>query len=173
MSQHLVALEQERWRPLRAKLSPVFTSGKLKEMFSLISECSEHLERYVEKLASRKEPVECRDLTAKYTTDVIGSCAFGIDTNSLSDEGCEFLRMGREAFSPKWYNSIRVRIKESAPRLFDILGYILPQTKVTKFFIRILTENIDYRERNDIVRHDFVDTLRELKRHPDEINIGK
>lgn len=142
-------------------------------MFPLILECSEHLERYVEKIASSNEPVECRELTAKYTTDVIGSCAFGIDTNSLSNESSEFLRMGREAFDPKWYNLIRLTIKQFAPWLFDILGYILPQTKVTKFFTRIVMENINYRERNNVVRHDFIDTLRELKRHPDKIDIGK
>ncbi|XP_014471362.1 PREDICTED: probable cytochrome P450 6a20 isoform X2 [Dinoponera quadriceps] len=171
LSQHLVALEQKRWRPLRSKLRPVFTSGKLKEMFPQILECSEHLERYMEKLVSRKEPIECYELMAKYTTDVIASCAFGIDTNSLSDIECEFLKMGREAFHPKWYNLIRLRIKQSAPWFFDILGRILPQTKVTKFFTRILMDNIDYREKNNVVRHDFVDALRELKKYPDKIDI--
>ncbi|XP_032681458.1 cytochrome P450 6A1-like [Odontomachus brunneus] len=171
LSQHLFSLEAKRWRPLRTKLSPVFTSGKLKEMFPLILECSEHLERYVEKLASRNEHIECRELTAKYTTDVIGSCAFGIETNSLSDVDSEFRIMGREVFARKWYNLIRFRIREAAPWLYVILGYILPLTRVTKFFTRILMENIDYREKNNIVRHDFVDTLRELKRHPDKIDI--
>ncbi|XP_032669229.1 cytochrome P450 6A1-like [Odontomachus brunneus] len=171
LSQHLVALEAKRWRPLRTKLSPVFTSGKLKEMFPLILECSEHLEQYVEKLASRNEHIECRELTAKYTTDVIGSCAFGIETNSLSDIDSEFRTMGREVFARKWYNVIRFRIREAAPWLYVILGYILPRTRVTKFFTRILMENIDYREKNNIVRHDFVDTLRELKRYPDKIDI--
>ncbi|EFN88978.1 Cytochrome P450 6A1 [Harpegnathos saltator] len=171
LSQHLVALEEKRWRPLRTKLSPVFTSGKLREMFLLILKCSEHLERYVEKLVSRSEIIECCALTAKYTTDVISSCAFGIDTNSLSDVESEFLKMGREVFDPKWYNLIRLKIKQNAPQLFDILGYVLPQTKVTKFFTRIIMENIEYRERNNIIRHDFVDVLRELKRHPDKIDI--
>lgn len=173
LSQHLVALEPKRWRPLRTKLSPVFTSGKLKEMFPLILKSSEHLEEYVGKLASENEPVECRELTAKYTTDVIGSCAFGIDTNSLSDVDSEFRRMGREVFTPEWYNLMRVRIRQAVPWLYDTIGHILPQTKVTKFFTRILMENIDYREKNNIVRHDFVDTLRELKRHPDKIDIGE
>lgn len=127
----------------------------------------------MEQLASRNEPVECRDLTAKYTTDVIGSCAFGIEMNSLSDVDSEFRRMGKEVFAPNWYNVMRIRIRQAAPWLYDILGYILPHTKVSKFFTRILMENIDYRERNDIVRNDFVDTLRELKRHPDKIDIGK
>lgn len=154
-------------------LSPVFTSGKLKEMFPLILECSNHLERYVEVLVSKNKFVECRELTAKYTTDVIGSCAFGIDTNSLSDEDSKFRKMGREIFAPSWQNMIRMRLRQSVPWFYDILGYILPETRTTKFFTRIVMENIDYREKNNIVRHDVIETLREIKRHPEKLNIGK
>ncbi|EFN81691.1 Probable cytochrome P450 6a14 [Harpegnathos saltator] len=171
LSQHLFLLEPKRWRPLRIRLSPVFTSGKLKDMFPLILECSSHLERYVETLANKNESVECRELTAKYTTDVIGSCAFGIDTNSLSEEDSEFRKMGREIFAPSWHNMIRMRMRQSLPWLYDKLGYILPQTRTTKFFTRIIVENIDYREKNNIVRHDVVDMLREIKKHPEKLNI--
>lgn len=142
-------------------------------MFPLILECSNHLEQYIETLASKDEPIECRELTAKYTTDVIGNCAFGIDTNSLADEDSEFRKMGREIFAPSWNNFIRMRLRQSVPWFYDMLGYILPQNQVTKFFTRIVMENIDYREKNNIVRHDIVDTLREIKKHPEKIDIGK
>lgn len=156
------------------KLSPVFTSGKLKEMVSLISECANKLDGYIEKLASRKESIECRELTAKYTTDVIGTCAFGIEMNALSDEDSEFRKMGREIFTPRWYKSLKNIIREAMPWLYNILGYILPQTKVTKFFIRLTMDNINYREKNNIFRQDFIDTLRELKKHPETVgNFGK
>jgi len=156
------------------RLTPIFTSGKLKEMFSLISECANHLEQCVEKLADRNEAVECRELMAKYTTDVIGACAFGIEINALSDEDSEFRKMGRNIFAPTWYNIIRFRIVQFLPRFLAIVFYLLPYTKDTKFFMRLLAETIDYRERNNIVRHDFVDILRELKKHPDKVaNISK
>ncbi|XP_050445489.1 cytochrome P450 6a2-like [Cataglyphis hispanica] len=170
LSQHLFALEPKRWRPLRTRLSPVFTSGKLKEMFSLISQCSDRLEQYIETLATKNEPVECRELTAKYTTDVIGTCAFGIEMNALSDEDSEFRIMGRMVFMPTWENILRARLKQFLPWLCDILSYIIPHTKVNKFFIRIVTETMAYRDENNIVRHDFIDTLRELKKHPDKVN---
>nr|AIC33176.1 CYP6A1 [Solenopsis invicta]QRY28578.1 cytochrome P450 CYP6AS160 [Solenopsis invicta] len=170
LSQHLFSLEPKRWRPLRIRLSPVFTSGKLKEMFSLISKCADHLVVYMEKVADKGEPVECRELSAKYTTDVIGNCAFGIDMNALSDEDSEFRKMGRKAFTLNWAAMLRIRVRQISPRLYGMLGYFLPQTDVTKFFTRVITETMDYREANNIVRNDFVDMLRELKKHPDKMS---
>jgi cytochrome P450 family 6 len=143
-------------------------------MFSLISKCADHLEHYVEKLADRNEAVECRELTAKYTTDVIGTCAFGIEMNALSDEDSEFRKMGRSIFAPTWCNLIRATIRRSMPWLYRIFNFLIPQTETTKFFMRILAENIAYREKNNIVRHDFVDVLKEMKKHPDKMpNISK
>ncbi|XP_011704424.1 PREDICTED: probable cytochrome P450 6a14 [Wasmannia auropunctata] len=169
LSLHLFSLESKRWRPLRMRLSPVFTSGKLREMLSLISECADHLVQYMEKVVSKDDLIECRELTAKYTTDVIGSCAFGIDMNALSNEDSEFRKIGRKIFNPSWTHMLRIRIREVFPWFYNMLGYILPQTEFTKFFVRVITENIDYREANNITRNDFVDTLRELKKHPDKL----
>jgi len=47
-----------------------------------------------------------------------------------------------------------------------LLGYVLPQTEVIKFFTRVIVENMDYREKNNIIRNDFIDILRELKNYP-------
>jgi len=153
------------------KLSPAFTSGKLKEMFALMSECADHLIQYMDKITNTGNPVESRELTAKYTTDVIGNCVFGIEMNALSDENSEFRKMGREAFNPSWINMLRIRARQIFPWFYNILfGYLLPQTNVTKFFTRVIVENIDYRETNNIVRNDFIDILRELKNHPDKLD---
>jgi len=120
----------------------------------------------MEEIASKNEPVECRELMAKYTTDVIGSCAFGIEMNALSNEDSEFRKMGRKVFTLTWRDILRVRIRQMFPWLYNMLGYVLPQTEVTKFFTRVIVENMDYRERNNIIRNDFIDVLRELKNYP-------
>lgn len=172
LSQHLFFLEPKRWRPLRIKLSPIFTSSKLKDMFLLILECTNHLMDYVEKLASKNEPIECFELMAKYTTDVIGSCAFGIEINALSNKDSEFRRIGRNIFYPPrtHLNYLRAKIRKFSPWLYDILGYILPKTEVTNFFIHLVTDIMAYREKNNIVRHDFIDVLRELKKNSDKMD---
>jgi len=123
----------------------------------------------MKEIASRNEPVECRELMAKYTIDVIGSCAFGIEINALSNENNEFCKMGKKIFTLTWTHLLRVRIRDAFPWFYNMLGYILPQTNVTKFFTRVVMENMDYRETNNITKNDFIDTLRELKKHPDKL----
>ncbi|XP_072756848.1 cytochrome P450 6A1-like isoform X2 [Anoplolepis gracilipes] len=169
LSQHLFNLESKRWRPLRTNLSPAFTSGKLKDMFSSISKCADNLVQYTEKLVSKNEPIECCELTAKYTTDVIGTCAFGIEMNALLDEDSEFRRMGRSVLAPNWKNNIRFNVRRYLPWLHGIVHYILPRSQVITFFTRVVVETMDYRDLNNVNRNDFIDMLRELKRNPDKL----
>lgn len=169
LSPHLFNLEAERWRPLRTRLSPVFTSGKLKEMFPLILECSDHLEQHLDKVVKESDCVEVRELTAKYATDVIGSCAFGIDTNALSDKESDFRRVGRQVFQTSLGNVIRFRLRQAMPGFYKLLGYVLPEQEVTTFFTKVISETLAYRDENNIVRPDFVNMLLELKRHPDKL----
>ncbi|XP_011862711.1 PREDICTED: probable cytochrome P450 6a13 isoform X1 [Vollenhovia emeryi] len=171
LSQHLLGLEPKRWRPLRINLSPAFAPGKIKDMFSLILACADHLVQYMENIASKNEPVECRELTAKYMTDVIGSCAFGIEMKALSSEDSEFRRMGRNEMTPTWTNILRTRARQIFPWLYDMLAYahIIPLKESTKFLTRIVVETMDYREKNNITRNDFIDILREMKKHPEKL----
>ncbi|XP_017757760.1 PREDICTED: probable cytochrome P450 6a14 [Eufriesea mexicana] len=170
LMQHLFLLEPERWRPLRAKLSPIFTSGKLKEMFPLIVECAENLETYLDKVEEDRESVECRDLAAKFTTDVIGSCAFGINMNALMDEGSEFRQMGKKIFAPDLKRLLRESCRQFIPWLYRFVGPLLEQKDVNNFFINLITNSIKYRRENKVVRPDFVHLLMELQDHPDKVN---
>lgn len=151
------------------QFSPVFTSGKLKGMFSLIFECAKHIENNLDILIAKGEPIEVRELAARYTTDVIGSCAFGIEVNSLSDKESEFRRMGKEIFATHWKAVLKFRMKECMGELYDLLGYILPPDKVNVFIERITVETLNYRKQHNIVRHDFMNTLLDLRNNPEKV----
>lgn len=170
LSQNLFHVDSERWRFLRPKLSPSFTSHKLKRMFSLISDCANRLIDYTEKLTSENEPVECLELMAKYATDVIGCCAFGIEMNAMSNEKNEFRRIGKNVFCKPFSDRLRERIKLFSPWFYDILGYIVPDSEITSFFIRLVLDTMNYRNKNNIVKNDFIDMLRELKNNSHDIS---
>ncbi|XP_076383670.1 cytochrome P450 6A1-like [Megalopta genalis] len=169
LAQHMFNLEAERWRPLRTRLSPVFTFGEVKQLFHLIMECSEQLEKYLEKLEEKGEPIECREVAARFTTDVIGSCAFGINMNALSNEESEFRRMGKMAFSTSLKNFLKLPFRESLPKLYFFMMSLRPYPYITSFFIRVVSDTIKYREENNVIRPDFVNMLIELKNHPEKL----
>lgn len=138
-------------------------------MFPLIVECSKNMEPYLDKIAERGKYIECRDLAAKFTTDVIGSCAFGIDMNSISDKDSEFRIIGRKLFTPTFKTIVRDVCRQFLPGLYDVIGHKLQVEEVNEFLTNLIKDTINYRKENKIVRPDFVNTLIELKDHPEKL----
>lgn len=83
LSAHLFAIEGTKWRSLRSKLSPTFTSGKMKFMYPTILAIGKEFESTLADLLVEKKSldIEVKDMLARFTTDVIGQCAFGIECN--------------------------------------------------------------------------------------------
>lgn len=174
LSSHLFSLEAERWRPLRTNLSPVFTSGKLKEMFYLLQECADHFSEFLDKYTVTHQEIECRELTAKFATDVIGVCAFGLKMNALDDEDSQFRKMGREIFKMNRWKAAKFVVRQAMPWLFKLLGPLMYEREMNEFFIGTITETMNYRKEHSIKRNDFVDLLCEIRDNPKKLgDMGK
>lgn len=65
LSDNLFAMTGNRWKALRAKLTPTFTSGKLKAMLPTIMDEGERVMKYLEKSADGNEVVEVKDLMSR------------------------------------------------------------------------------------------------------------
>lgn len=77
----MLTLEGSEWRERRVKLSPIFTSGKMKLMFEIVNSIGDKLIEVLDKEILKSNEVEVRKWSAKYTCDVIGNCAFGLECN--------------------------------------------------------------------------------------------
>lgn len=85
LSGHLFSLEGERWKNLRVKLTPTFTSSKMRSIFSTLLDCKDPLQNYIDKETGLNKSVEVRELTARFTMKVIASVAFGIEIDCFAD----------------------------------------------------------------------------------------
>jgi len=163
---HLLLLKGTKWRIVRSKLTPTFTSGKMKMMFSLMTECAEQLKQYVDKPARNGDILEMKEVMARFTTDVIGSCAFGLNCNSFTDSNSEFRVMGKRVFEPSVALNLRRRLRTLPPFLLKLLKLfhvrVHPQEMIN-FFMGVVKDTIDYREMNNVVRNDFLQLLIQLK----------
>ncbi|XP_063930005.1 probable cytochrome P450 6a23 isoform X2 [Zophobas morio] len=161
LSAHLFALGGSKWRNLRHKISPTFTSGKMKLMFPSMVECAKNLEERLRVEFEKNEPIDIREVLACYTTDIIGSCAFGLDIKSFKDSNSPFRVYGRKVFAET--NAIKMTFATTFPDFSRKLRLILSPNDATEFFLNVVKENVSYREKNSYFRNDFIQLLTEIK----------
>ncbi|KAL0270238.1 UNVERIFIED_CONTAM: hypothetical protein PYX00_007711 [Menopon gallinae] len=161
---HLFLMNGKPWRNLRVKLTPTFTSGKMKMMFPTIKKVGQQLQDYLVKPAQTGQVFEVKDLMARFTTDVISSCAFGIETNSLENPKSEFREFGRKIFEANWRFVISNLVLSVAPKVGKYLGMRFFPKDVSDFFIEAVRQNIDYREKTQTKRNDFLQLIIQLMR---------
>lgn len=99
LSGQLFSLRGEKWQRLRAAISPVFTSGKLKASFESLLNSAKSLQTFMVAAGARRDVVEVRDIAAAYSTDIIASLAFGLDINSLDDPDNHFRSLGKKVYA--------------------------------------------------------------------------
>ncbi|KAI4459290.1 cytochrome p450 [Holotrichia oblita] len=145
LAAHLFNLEGEKWRKMRTKLTPTFTSGKMKYMFKTLLDCGIPMIGYVNDLCEKREPVDIKEILACYTTDIIGSCAFGLECNSFKDPNAEFRRNGREALTIRFSDLLMRFLTFWAPSLPKYLPIKYLRSDIEKFFINAVKNILDYR----------------------------
>lgn len=65
LSENIFAMNGIRWKTMRAKLSPTFSTGKLKSMLPTLMTEGDRLVNYMENFAENKEMVEVKDLMSR------------------------------------------------------------------------------------------------------------
>ncbi|XP_037815472.1 cytochrome P450 6a9-like [Lucilia sericata] len=163
LSGMLFNLEGNKWRHMRNKLSPTFTSGKMKTMFPIITNISKEFVQVFGNAAKENDIIEVGDLMARFTTDVIGSCAFGLEMSSLRDPNNKFRMMGRKSIVEQRYGRVGIAFRNSFPQLARKLHMKDTLQEVEDFFMGIVKETVRYREENNVRRNDFMDMLIDLK----------
>lgn len=163
LSAHLFSLTGMKWRNLRVKLTPTFTSGKLKMMFQRLLECGQELQRCLEKVGETGDVIEIKDVLARFSTDVISSCAFGIECNCLKNEDAEFRKWGRKIFEPSLTRMIIGILSGIAPVVLDTLKLSTLDSDISKYFRNMVQETVEHREKNNVKRNDFLQLLIQLK----------
>lgn len=159
---HLFAIGGEKWKFIRNRLSPTFTSGKMKLIYHTVSDKGVSLVKAVED-ASKAGSIEFKDIANRFTIDIVSSAAFGMEANTLTYEHPEFVAIFRKIFGDEGNSIAKSFVRGMAPRLAKRLGVRMFDKEVDDFFFNVVGGNIKYREANDVVRNDFLNMLIQLK----------
>ncbi|XP_069699328.1 cytochrome P450 6j1-like [Periplaneta americana] len=160
----IFALTGRKWKYVRASLSPAFTPGKMRRMFYLVDECGQELVRYLDVHASDGRPVQVNETMARFTTDVIASCAFGIESNSLKNPDSEFRHFLCRLCKLSVVRAFASLTTYFAPALQSVLRLRIMDDDVLNFFRNTVWSTVEYREKNNVERRDFLDNMMELRK---------
>nr|AGO62002.1 cytochrome P450 CYP6AB12 [Spodoptera frugiperda] len=160
LMQNLFFAEGDLWKLLRQRMTPAFTTGKLKAMFPLIVERAEKLKTRALAAAAEGKSLDARDLIARYTTDFIGACGFGLEVDSLNDENSAFRQLGVKIFKITTMDIVKGLAKELFPELFKNLKL---WTRIENDINELVGEILKKRDYKPRGRGDFIDLMLECK----------
>jgi cytochrome P450 family 6 len=90
-------------------------------------------------------PVDVKETMARYTTDVIASCAFGINSNSLKDPDAEFRKYLKKVFEFSVRKGLAVLTSFFAPYLATVLKLKTVDDVTINYIRNVLWSTVEYR----------------------------
>jgi cytochrome P450 family 6 len=89
--------------------------------------------------------VEVKEMMARFTTDIIASCAFGINGNSLEDPDSEFGRNIRSVFKYTIQKGLVILMAIFAPHLNTIFRLKFIDDKTNNYVRQLIWNTVEYR----------------------------
>lgn len=163
----LFMMRGQRWRMMRATVSPAFTSSKMRLMCSLVNECAEQFCEELKKEVGSEGHAKEYDLTKLFScfaNDAIATSAFGVQLNSMVDKDNDFYKFGEVLSKFKIIQGFKFLGFQSVPLLMKWLKITFFSRKESEYFRNLVNGNMKYREENKIIRHDMINLLMEARK---------
>lgn len=154
----------DKWRNMRATLSPAFTGSKMRLMFNLINDESLQFVNY---FREQNKPIverDMKDIFSRVTNDVLASCAFGVKVDSMKDPENDFFINGRKAFDFSGFQQLIFFMYSATPRLMKFFGIRLFAERTSAFLRNLIIEAIKFREKENYVRPDMIHLMLEARK---------
>lgn len=160
----LFILKNPVWKDVRQKVTPIFTSGKMKAMYQLICKSGEDVLEYLKANIDENPVQEVKDICAKYSTDVISSTAFGINANCFINEEAEFRKVSKRILNwdifERGFSTLCYFV---APRLVKLFHLRFVDKESSDFLRNAFCDTMRTREKSQFVRNDLLDILIQMK----------
>lgn len=158
----LITLQGAHWKSVRATLTPTFTSGKIKAMSLLVMDVGKQMVTYLEKTIDKPDgcDLEMKDFFGRFTLDVIASCAFGVQCDSLATPDAEFATYaGKFNDVPIIERLMIFSLLLFAPSLARFFPLSFMNRGVLNFLETVVQDTKAQRIKNGIRRNDFLQLM--------------
>ncbi|XP_077588233.1 cytochrome P450, family 3, subfamily A, polypeptide 65 [Stigmatopora nigra] len=127
-------VEDEDWKRIRSVLSPSFTSGRLKEMYSIMLHHSNNLLKCLQRKVDADEVIHLKDVFGPYSMDVVASTAFSVDIDSINRPADPFVANIKKMTMFNFMSPLIVLVV-----LFPFLRPLIEKMEISLFPADVLT----------------------------------
>ncbi|NP_001106226.1 cytochrome P450 Cyp6b29 [Bombyx mori] len=159
---NLFHADGDTWRVLRNRFTPLFTSGKLKNMLHLMIERANKYIEHVEMLCDHQPEQDIHTLVQKYTMATIAACAFGLDIDT-TDPNKDQLKTSEEIDRLSLTANFAFELDMMYPGVLKKLNSTLFPGFVSRFFKDVVKTIIEQRNGKPTDWNDFMDLILALR----------
>ncbi|XP_075214499.1 putative cytochrome P450 6a17 [Lycorma delicatula] len=150
----------DEWRAARHKLTPTFTSGKLKMMFEPIKKCSEEGVLFLKDKTGQE--IDARDLMGKFMLKIIANVAFGLTIDTFNEKEAmhnEFIKLTSKFFKPSKLMVLKFGVISSFPKIRKIFKFHMISEDINNFFLKLTKDILKFREEMGTRKNDFIQLM--------------
>ncbi|CAG7729180.1 unnamed protein product [Allacma fusca] len=163
---HLVLFNQsgDKWKNLRSRMSPTFTTGRIRRMFNIFDSSAKKMIRCINQKVRVQSEIELRPFIQDLAMDIIASAAFGIETNLFEDRTSLFIKMGKEiqqTFAGKAV--FKFFLLSMFPKLGEMLKIRITNVDTDRFLSKLIVDSLKHRAKTNEKRDDFLQLMIEAR----------
>jgi cytochrome P450 family 28 len=158
-------LRGQEWKTVRAQLTPAFTSGKMKLVYPHLEDTSQRISKFIDSQpnATNGQGYEAKELCKRYTLNNVASCAFGLEGKCFEEDNSEFQQIAQQFMTPETWSTVKIFLMSLFPFLTNFISVKFTAKSVEEKVTNIVSQTLRYRERNNVVRNDYLHILMQLK----------
>ncbi|KAJ3656516.1 hypothetical protein Zmor_015588 [Zophobas morio] len=160
---NLFSLKGLKWKSLRSKLSPTFSSGKLKTMYEIFMKMTQNFVSTVEQTARKDGEVNIKYISSNFTVDLIFSTAFGLEGDTLQKPDGKLSQTTKTFFTVSTWEFFKNVVLDGFQNPGNIVRGVYGKKSLESFFMELVTNTIKHRSEQKIIRRDFMALLLEVR----------
>lgn len=154
------------WKHTRTKVTPVFTSAKLKNLFNIINKVGEEMVEYIK----TTEKKDTKHVGTRFSTEVVTRTFFGIKGDCFEKERSEVLRIVEAMFGFNFRNAFIQSAYFFRSKLVDIFQLQFFEDRVYSFFNKTFWNCIKLVQDNKINSNTYIGYLADLEKKDPEFS---